>query len=74
MPSDAQIRFADQVVLIRAPRMTFAYAGADQVWQPNWRDQPQLPSMLRVAVRDGAMSLGSIGAARWFRAMRWRAR
>ena len=37
-PSDAQIRFADQVVLIRAPfRVTFAYAGADQVWQPTWR-------------------------------------
>jgi general secretion pathway protein J len=55
MPSDAQIRFADQVVLIRAPfRVTFAYAGADQVWQPNWRDQPQLPSMIRVAVRDSA--------------------
>jgi general secretion pathway protein J len=55
MPSDAQIRFVDQVVLIRAPfRVTFAYAGADQVWQPNWRDQPQLPSMIRVAVRDSA--------------------
>lgn len=52
-PSDAQIRFADQVVLIRAPfRVTFAYAGADQVWQPNWRGQMQLPSMIRVAVRD----------------------
>lgn len=55
MPSDAQIRFADQVVLIRSPfRVTFAYAGADQVWQPTWRDQPQLPVMIRVAVRDSA--------------------
>lgn len=55
MPSDVQIRFVDQVVLIRAPfRVTFAYAGADQVLQPNWRDQPQLPSMIRVAVRDSA--------------------
>jgi general secretion pathway protein J len=55
MPSDAQIRFADQVVLIRAPfRVTFAYAGADQVWQPNWRDQTLLPNMIRVAVRDSA--------------------
>ena len=53
MPSDAQIRFADQVVLIRAPfRVTFGYAGPDQVWQPNWRDQMQLPNMIRVAVRD----------------------
>ena len=53
MPADAQIRFADQVVLIRAPfRVTFAYAGPDQVWQPSWRDQVQLPSMVRVSVRD----------------------
>ena len=44
MPSDAQIRFADQVVLIRAPfRVTFSYAGPDQVWQPTWRGQMQLP-------------------------------
>src|SRR3954447_2514047 len=54
MPSDAQIRFADQVVLVRAPfRVTFAYAGADQVWQSNWRDQMQLPNMIRVTVRNG---------------------
>ena len=53
MPSDAQIRFVDQVVLIRAPfRVSFAYAGPDQVWQPTWRDQVQLPSMVRVSVRD----------------------
>ena len=55
MPRDAQIRFADQVVLIRAPfRVTFSYAGPDQVWQPNWRDQKQLPEKIRIAVRDGA--------------------
>ncbi|MBR0757066.1 prepilin-type N-terminal cleavage/methylation domain-containing protein [Bradyrhizobium jicamae] len=54
MPQDAQIRFTDQVVLIRAPfRVTFSYAGPDQVWQPRWRDQTQLPSQVRVAVRDG---------------------
>lgn len=53
MPSDAQIRFADQVVLIRSPfRVTFSYAGPDQVWQPNWRDQIQLPDRIRIAVRD----------------------
>lgn len=53
MASDAQIRFADQVVLIRAPfRVTFSYAGPDQVWQPVWRDQMQLPDMVRIAVRD----------------------
>ncbi len=55
MPSDAQIRFADQVVLIRAPlRVTFSYAGPDQVWQPDWRAKMQLPDMIRVTVRDGA--------------------
>jgi general secretion pathway protein J len=54
MPSDAQIRFADQVVLIRAPfRVMFSYAGPDQVWQREWRDQKQLPDKIRVAVRDG---------------------
>jgi general secretion pathway protein J len=55
MPPDAQIRFADQVVLIRLPfRVTFSYAGPDQVWQPNWRGQAQLPDKVRIAVRDGA--------------------
>jgi general secretion pathway protein J len=55
MPTDAQIRFADQVVLIRAPfRVTFSYAGADQVWQPSWRGQMQLPDKIRIAVRDSA--------------------
>jgi general secretion pathway protein J len=55
MPADAQIRFADQVVLIRSPfRVTFSYAGPDQVWQPTWRGQTQLPEMIRIAVRNGA--------------------
>jgi general secretion pathway protein J len=53
-PSDAQIRFADQVVLIRSPfRVTFSYAGPDQVLQPDWRGQMQLPEMVRITVRDG---------------------
>jgi general secretion pathway protein J len=55
MPSDAQIRFADQVVLIRSPfRVSFSYAGPDQVWQPAWRGQSQLPDMIRILVRDVA--------------------
>jgi general secretion pathway protein J len=55
MPSDAQIRFVDQVVLIRAPlRVTFSYAGPDHVWQPDWRGQMELPDMIRVTVRDSA--------------------
>jgi general secretion pathway protein J len=55
MPTDGQIRFADQVVLIRSPlRVTFSYAGPDQVWQPEWRGQMQLPAFVRVTVRDSA--------------------
>ena len=55
MPTDAQIRFADQVVLIRSPfRVTFSYAGPDQVWQPVWRGQMELPEKIRATVRDGA--------------------
>ena len=54
MPLDTQIRFADQVVLTRAPfRVTFAYAGVERVWQTSWRDQMQLPHVIRVTVRDG---------------------
>jgi general secretion pathway protein J len=53
-PFDAQIRFADQVVLIRSPlRVTFSYAGPDHVWQSDWRGQMELPDMVRVTVRDG---------------------
>lgn len=53
-PSDAQIRFADQVVLIRSPlRVTFSYAGPDHVWQPEWRGRMELPDSVRVTVRDG---------------------
>jgi general secretion pathway protein J len=53
MPSDTQLRFADQVVLIRSPfRVSFSYAGADRVWQPIWRGQMQLPETIRITVRD----------------------
>ncbi len=55
MPTDGQIRFVDQVVLIRSPlRVSFAYAGTDQVWQPEWRHKTQLPDAIRITVRDGA--------------------
>lgn len=55
MPPDEQIRFADQVVLIRSPlRVTFSYAGPDKVWQREWRGKMQLPALVRVTVRDGA--------------------
>jgi len=55
MPTDGQIRFVDQVVLIRSPlRVSFAYAGVDQVWQPEWRGKTQLPETIRITVRDSA--------------------
>jgi general secretion pathway protein J len=51
----ATARFADPVVLVRSPyRVTFAYAGADRVWQRTWRDSFQLPRAVRVTVRDDA--------------------
>jgi general secretion pathway protein J len=53
MPSDALIRFVDQVVLVRSPfRVSFAYAGSDQNWQPTWRNQMELPATIRIFVRD----------------------
>jgi general secretion pathway protein J len=53
MPSDQQTRFTDQVVLIRSPfRVSFSYAGPDQVWQNEWRGQKLLPQMIRISVRD----------------------
>ena len=53
MPADAQVRFADQVVLIRSPfRVSFSYAGPDQVWQKQWQGQRRLPEMIRINVRD----------------------
>ncbi|WP_375414332.1 type II secretion system protein J [uncultured Bradyrhizobium sp.] len=55
MPAEAHVMFADQVVLIRSPfRVSFSYAGPDQVWQKEWRGQRQLPDMIRIAVRDAA--------------------
>lgn len=48
------VQFGDAVVLIRAPfRVSFSYAGRDQVWQPTWRDQLLLPETIRITVRDG---------------------
>ena len=54
MDAGAQVQFADPTVLIRSPfRVTFAYAGADENWQPLWRGVALLPAHIRVTVRDG---------------------
>jgi general secretion pathway protein J len=55
MDATAQVRFADPVVLIRSPyRVIFAYAGADDTWQPTWHNAVALPKRIRITVRDGA--------------------
>ena len=48
-------RFADPVVLLRAPfRISFSYAGPDRVWRNTWRESPVLPKAIRLQVRDAA--------------------
>jgi general secretion pathway protein J len=59
LPSDGAVtthlRFADPVVLLRVPyRVSFAYAGADRLWQNTWRDSAKLPRAVRITVRDAA--------------------
>jgi general secretion pathway protein J len=55
MAVDAPIRFAEPVVLIHAPlRVVFSYAGPDQAWQESWQHLPQLPSTVRIAVKETA--------------------
>jgi general secretion pathway protein J len=50
-----QPSFGDPVVLVRMPyRVSFAYAGADRAWRATWTGAPQLPSAIRVTVRDAA--------------------
>jgi general secretion pathway protein J len=52
---DSQLKFANPVVLLRAPyRISFSYAGRDGQWRDAWQDQAQLPADVRLTVRDGA--------------------
>jgi general secretion pathway protein J len=51
----AEIHLADPVVLLRAPyRTLFSYAGQDGVWKSTWLEAKQLPSAVRLIVRDAA--------------------
>ena len=53
--ADARVQLGGPVVLLRAPfRISFSYAGPDQVWRTTWRGEPVLPRFIRVVVRDGA--------------------
>lgn len=59
LPETGKLRdlanFADPVVVMRAPyRAIFSYAGPDHVWRNEWRDADQLPTAIRVLVRDAA--------------------
>ena len=79
MDANAQVRFADPVVLIRSPyRVTFAYAGADDTWQPTWRNAAELPQAHphhRARRRHAAKARGVDGGAGAYRhARRMRAR
>jgi general secretion pathway protein J len=48
-----QSRLGDPVVLARAPfRLSFAYAGGDRVWKSTWIDAAELPTAVRVTVRN----------------------
>jgi len=48
-------RLGDPVVLARAPfRLTFAYAGTDRVWKSTWIDGGELPTAVRITVRNAA--------------------
>ena len=52
-----QASFANPVVVIRSPyHVSFSYAGPDRLWRDSWRDATQLPSAVRVRVRDAATS------------------
>ena len=51
----AQLKFANPVVLLRAPyRISFSFAARDGQWRDAWQNQQQLPADVRLTVRDGA--------------------
>jgi general secretion pathway protein J len=48
-----QPAFGDPVVLLRAPyQLSFSYAGADRSWRDDWQGQVQLPTAVKLSVRD----------------------
>jgi general secretion pathway protein J len=53
MAEGAMPSFDSPVTLMRAPyRVSFAFAGPDQVWRSSWRDAALLPRAIRLQVRD----------------------
>ena len=54
MSDGAQVRYTDPVVLMRAPyRVMFSYNSPDSTWRPTWQSAAQLPTKIRITVRDG---------------------
>jgi general secretion pathway protein J len=61
--SNEQPRFGDPVVLLRAPYLvSLSYAGPDRAWKDAWQQERQLPTAIRVSVRD-AVTRREIGAS-----------
>lgn len=53
LPGVATIPKSDPVVLVRTPyRLTFAYAGPGQNFQPRWRARRQLPATIMMTLHD----------------------
>jgi general secretion pathway protein J len=54
-PTSSNPYFTDPVALLRMPyRLSFAYAGEDRVWRNTWHGAAQLPSAVRLSIRDAA--------------------
>ncbi len=50
---DGTVEFTSPIVLVRPPyRVSFAFAGRDRVWKEIWSDVKQMPSAVRVTVRN----------------------
>ena len=48
-----ELNFTDPVVLLRAPyQVFFSYAATDRNWRDDWRQKSQLPSAVKLSVRD----------------------
>jgi general secretion pathway protein J len=54
LPS-AQVHLSGAVVLLRPPlKLSFAYAGPDQVFRDNWVNADKLPAAIMLTVRDSS--------------------
>ncbi len=57
-PGDRNPEFTGAVVLARPPfRIAFAYAGPDRTWLDSWPPGADLPSAVRITVRDAGTGI-----------------